>query len=33
VLERAADAVELLLARGLAVAQNEFHALAVPGEG
>jgi peptidyl-tRNA hydrolase, PTH1 family len=33
VLERAADAVELLLARGLAAAQNEFHALAVPGQG
>jgi PTH1 family peptidyl-tRNA hydrolase len=33
VLERAADAVELLIARGLAAAQNEFHPLAVPGEG
>jgi peptidyl-tRNA hydrolase, PTH1 family len=33
VLEGAADAVELLLARGLAAAQNEFHALAMPGSG
>jgi len=33
VLERAADAVELLLARGLAAAQNEIHAAAVPGPG
>jgi peptidyl-tRNA hydrolase, PTH1 family len=33
VLDRAADAVGLLLARGLAAAQNEFHALALPGEG
>jgi peptidyl-tRNA hydrolase, PTH1 family len=30
VLERSADAVESLLARGLAAAQNEFHAAAVP---
>jgi peptidyl-tRNA hydrolase, PTH1 family len=33
VLERAADAVELLLARGLAAAQNEVHGTAVPGQG
>jgi PTH1 family peptidyl-tRNA hydrolase len=33
VLERSADAVESLLARGLAAAQNEFHPLPVPGEG
>jgi peptidyl-tRNA hydrolase, PTH1 family len=33
VLERAADAVELLLERGLAAAQNEFHAMAEPGQG
>jgi peptidyl-tRNA hydrolase, PTH1 family len=32
VLERAADAVESLLAHGLAAAQNEFHAAAVPTE-
>ena len=33
VLERAADAVELLLERGLAAAQNEFHVMAEPGQG
>lgn len=33
VLERSADAVESLLARGLAAAQNEFHPTPVPGEG
>ena len=32
VLERAADAVEMLLADGLAAAQNAFHASAPPGE-
>jgi peptidyl-tRNA hydrolase, PTH1 family len=32
VLERSADAVESLLARGLAAAQNEFHAATVPTE-
>jgi PTH1 family peptidyl-tRNA hydrolase len=31
-LERSADAVESLLTRGLAAAQNEFHAAAVPTE-
>jgi PTH1 family peptidyl-tRNA hydrolase len=31
VLERAADAVEALLQRGLAVAQNEFHTVSAPG--
>jgi PTH1 family peptidyl-tRNA hydrolase len=31
VLERAADAVEMLLADGLAAAQNAFHAGAAPG--
>lgn len=30
-LERAADAVEALLADGLAAAQNQFHAMAQPG--
>jgi len=33
VLERAADAVELLMARGLAAAQNEFHSTAMPEQG
>ena len=32
VLERAADAVEMLLADGLAAAQNAFHAGAQPGD-
>jgi peptidyl-tRNA hydrolase, PTH1 family len=32
VLERAADAVEMLLADGLAAAQNAFHASVPPGE-
>jgi peptidyl-tRNA hydrolase, PTH1 family len=32
VLERSADAVESLLQRGLAAAQNEFHPTQVPGE-
>ena len=32
VLERAADAVEMLLADGLAAAQNAFHAGAPPGD-
>jgi len=33
VLERSADAVESILSRGLAAAQNEFHGAPVPGEG
>jgi peptidyl-tRNA hydrolase, PTH1 family len=32
VLERAADAVEVLLQRGLAAAQNEFHSAAQPAQ-
>jgi peptidyl-tRNA hydrolase, PTH1 family len=32
VLERAADAVEVLLLRGLAAAQNEFHSAAQPAQ-
>jgi peptidyl-tRNA hydrolase, PTH1 family len=33
VLERSADAVESLLAHGLAAAQNEFHPMPVPDQG